>query len=241
MPTSPLVSSIYSNAVPSTISRHFLKASAHTCIRNRSHGASIHVVGSRFQVRAYVWKMAPAGAEKNTDKSYLSAVNSINPWASNRQATSTENSSKNSKDSRLNEHISSPVVATAPTGTGVESSVDHSITHLYGQSFRTYPADCPQMNVQWFHAVDVGLPCVSMRVQPAKRLTRLPGTDAKATDGPRPPSAPWGCETPGPTQEVCTVLFFGLEGDREQVPETTTGKRSCSRIRLHSKPRICRS
>lgn len=32
---------------------------------------------------------------------------------------------------------------------------DHLTTAFYGQSSRSYPKDCPPLEVQWFHAVDV--------------------------------------------------------------------------------------
>jgi hypothetical protein len=69
-----------------------------------------------------------------------SAVDSINPWAASRSTTPTQKS-KAEPDSLL---------AAAPANPD-----DHSTTHLYGQSSRTYPSGCPPLKVQWFHAVDV--------------------------------------------------------------------------------------
>jgi hypothetical protein len=73
-------------------------------------------------------------SKSKTEKSYLSsAVDSLNPWASSsRTATPTPNT---------------------PTST---TNGDHSTTHLYGQSIKSYPPDCPPLRVLWFHAVDVG-------------------------------------------------------------------------------------
>lgn len=80
--------------------------------------------------------MAPPAGDKKADKSYLStAVDSINPWAGSRSVTPTP------KD---------PQPAPSVTNPG-----DHSTSHLYGQSFKRYPLDCPPLKVQWFHAVDV--------------------------------------------------------------------------------------
>ncbi|KAF4120994.1 DDHD protein [Geosmithia morbida] len=77
------------------------------------------------------------------EKSYLSsAVDSINPWAGKQSSTSSE-------AARYDKAPSGPLAGT-PVDTG-----DHSVTHLYGQSSRTYPPDCPPLKVQWFHAVDV--------------------------------------------------------------------------------------
>ncbi|KAM0341857.1 hypothetical protein ACHAPQ_000407, partial [Fusarium lateritium] len=85
--------------------------------------------------------MAPGAADKKAEKSYLSsAVDSINPWAASRSTT--------------------PVQKLKPEEDGDSSANpanpdDHSRTHLYGQSLRTYPAGCPPLKVLWFHAVDV--------------------------------------------------------------------------------------
>ncbi|KAI1650106.1 DDHD domain-containing protein [Daldinia loculata] len=77
---------------------------------------------------------------KKVEKSYLaSAVDSINPWTTNRSTTPTP------KDAAPK--TSQPV----PT----RKAEDHSTNTLYGQSFRRYPLDCPPLNVMWFHAVDV--------------------------------------------------------------------------------------
>ncbi|KAM4065932.1 DDHD domain-containing protein [Hirsutella rhossiliensis] len=82
--------------------------------------------------------MPPDSADKKPEKSYLtSAVESINPWASSRTTTPTPDNK--------------PHEPPAPAG----ASGDHSTTPLYGQSLRTYPKDCPPLDVQWFHAVDV--------------------------------------------------------------------------------------
>ncbi|PHH79694.1 hypothetical protein CDD80_4059 [Ophiocordyceps camponoti-rufipedis] len=80
-----------------------------------------------------------AMADRKTERSYLnSAVDSINPWASSRPTTPAS-------DARRDEL---PVVATAAPG-------DHVLTPFYGQSLRSYPKDCPPLNVLWFHAVDI--------------------------------------------------------------------------------------
>ncbi|KAK4239950.1 phospholipase DDHD2 [Achaetomium macrosporum] len=80
--------------------------------------------------------MAPGSGDKKAEKSYLaSAVDSINPWAGSRNATPTAKEPQ-------------PVIAPSNTG-------DHTTNPYYGQSFRSYPLDCPPLKVQWFHAVDV--------------------------------------------------------------------------------------
>ncbi|KAK3402034.1 DDHD domain-containing protein [Sordaria brevicollis] len=81
-----------------------------------------------------------AAEKKPEAKSYLaSAVDSINPWAANRSTTPTPKEPPPPK----------PIVPVNP------NPGDHSTNPFYGQSFKRYPADCPPLNVQWFHAVDV--------------------------------------------------------------------------------------
>lgn len=96
--------------------------------------------------------MPPATGDKKPEKSYLSsAVDSINPWSASRTATPASAAD--------NKQEATAVVAGLDSTTTVPdksaASGDHSITPLYGQSFRTYPRDCPPLNVHWFHAVDV--------------------------------------------------------------------------------------
>lgn len=83
--------------------------------------------------------------EKKPEKSYLaSAVESMNPWTTSRSSTPTPKS----KDS-----TAPPQPKPAPPP--ARKADDHSTNTLYGYSLRKYPADCPPMNVMWFHAVDV--------------------------------------------------------------------------------------
>ena len=89
--------------------------------------------------------MAPEASDKKAEKSYLtSAVDSINPWAGKRAPSPSE-----APETKRTE---APKAAKTP---GLVDPGDHSITHLYGQSFRTYPSDCPPLHVQWYHAIDV--------------------------------------------------------------------------------------
>lgn len=93
-------------------------------------------------------------SELKGEKSYLSsAVESINPWAAKR-APSPAPSTKTGPEEVF---WAGPNIAPVDPG-------DHSTTHLYGQSFHTYPPDCPSLNVQWFHAVDVFHPCPTSSV-----------------------------------------------------------------------------
>ncbi|KAG7111041.1 phospholipase C20G8.02 like protein [Verticillium longisporum] len=108
--------------------------------------------------------MAPGGADKRLEKSYLSsAVDSINPWAaSSRSTTPTP------KDV--------PVQQQLVKGTGSVAG-DHSTTHLYGCSAKSYPSDCPPLKVLWFHAVDI-----------PKRKAKY--ASSKPVDDSKPPQQP---------------------------------------------------
>jgi hypothetical protein len=87
--------------------------------------------------------MGPGLADKKAEKSYLSsAVESINPWAAKR--TSSPASTLKKEDA-----------VEPPPNKASSDPGDHATTHLYGLSLRNYPDDCPPLNVQWFHAVDV--------------------------------------------------------------------------------------
>lgn len=33
---------------------------------------------------------------------------------------------------------------------------DHAVSLRHSLSLKSYPKDCPPLNVQWYHAVDVG-------------------------------------------------------------------------------------
>ncbi|KAK4447945.1 phospholipase DDHD2 [Podospora aff. communis PSN243] len=104
--------------------------------------------------------MASANGERKAEKSYLaSAVDSINPWAGSRTVTPTPKE---------------PQPAPQP------SAVDHSINPYYGQSFKKYPAGCPPLKVQWFHAVDV----------PKRKPKFLLGNDDKKDDDKKPTVQP---------------------------------------------------
>ncbi|TGJ88763.1 hypothetical protein E0Z10_g65 [Xylaria hypoxylon] len=82
--------------------------------------------------------------ERRPEKSYLaSAVESMNPWTTSRSATPAPKDS-----SSLPQPKSMPPPPAQKAG-------DHSTNTLYGNSFKKYPADCPSVNVMWFHAVDV--------------------------------------------------------------------------------------
>jgi hypothetical protein len=91
--------------------------------------------------RASLPKMASGTPSKPAEKSILSsAVDSINPWATSRTATPVADKAKDADNDPK---------------AGANASDDHSVAPLSGQSIRSYPPDCPPLNVQWFHAVDV--------------------------------------------------------------------------------------
>jgi len=83
--------------------------------------------------------------DKKPEKSYFaSAVESINPWGTSRSNTPTP------KD-----RIPLPSQKPAPATNAAKKAEDHSINSLYGRSVKTYPPDCPPLQVMWFHAVDI--------------------------------------------------------------------------------------
>lgn len=108
-------------------------------------------------------KMGTKKGEKRQEKSYLaSAVESINPWTITRSVTPTPKDRSSSPQPK----------APPPAG---QKADDHSTNTLYGISFKKYPADCPPLNVMWFHAVDI-----------PKRKPQFLRTKKKEPDNSRP-------------------------------------------------------
>lgn len=115
-------------------------------------------------------RMPLGTGDQKPEKSYLSsAVDSINPWSSSRIATPTQTPSP---DSRKQAERAATTEQGATPG-------DRTPTALYGQSFRTYPGDCPPLKVQWFHAVDV-----------PKRKPNLSKGPPKGNQEAKPPAQP---------------------------------------------------
>lgn len=115
--------------------------------------------------------MAPTSVppvDKKVEKGYFSsAVDSMNPWAGSRSTTPTPK-----------EPASSSTTPPLPSTSGPSTVPGyHTTSHVYGQSLKRYPPDCPPLNVMWFHAVDVSWSLLS-RAFPALDLT--PGTDPQA-------------------------------------------------------------
>ncbi|KZL87030.1 ddhd domain-containing protein, partial [Colletotrichum incanum] len=137
-----------------------INATSRRCWASRHTSAEWHSAQSQA--------MAPSGADRKTEKSYLSsAVDSINPWAGGRSSTPTPTPTP--KD---------PPPQPVPVPTSRPG--DHSITHLYGQSIKSYPADCPPLNVLWYHATDV-----PKRKPQFLRDTSKPVGDAKPPPQPK--------------------------------------------------------
>ncbi|KKA28023.1 hypothetical protein TD95_003692, partial [Thielaviopsis punctulata] len=83
--------------------------------------------------------MPPSNNPDKKSERAPSYLTSINPWATSRSSAP-----------------STPIkdgVPSTPT-IGSARKADHSTSHLYGRSFKSYPPDCPPMNVMWYHAVD---------------------------------------------------------------------------------------
>ncbi|ROV98622.1 hypothetical protein VSDG_04293 [Cytospora chrysosperma] len=78
-----------------------------------------------------------SAADKKAERStWASAVDSINPWSGARSSTPAPR------------EPAPPPPPTSNTG-------DHSTNPIYGISARRYPLDCPPLQIQWFHAIDV--------------------------------------------------------------------------------------
>lgn len=108
-------------------------------------------------------------AEKKQEKSYFAtAVESINPWNSSRSSTPTPKEKDKQKD----------MPPPPKPATSSKKAEDHASSTIYGQSIRRYPADCPPLNVKWFHAVDV----------PKRKPQYLKGKKEK--EDAKPPSPP---------------------------------------------------
>lgn len=98
--------------------------------------------------------------EKKTEKtSYFPSA--INPWSGSRSTTPTP------KDQPL--PPPPPPNPLSQTNRG-----DHSISSIYGHSLKSYPADCPPLKVQWFHAVDVSSDIIISRDRWADDACRCP-------------------------------------------------------------------
>ncbi|KPM44652.1 hypothetical protein AK830_g1935 [Neonectria ditissima] len=152
--------------------------------------------------------MAPAQPEKKAEQSYLSsAVNSINPWASSRSTTPTQSGKTEQKP---------PAAPANPD--------DHSTTHLYGQSFKTYPPDCPPLKVQWFHAVDV----------PKRKAQFTPSASTPTpTQPPPPPAQPkkFSAFSVSDSRSLETEYQKLLEATEHDQPPSTRDTRLTSRKR----------
>ncbi|KAL8416038.1 hypothetical protein RB596_006554 [Gaeumannomyces avenae] len=117
--------------------------------------------------------MAPTPAppvDKKVEKGYFSsAVDSMNPWAGSRSTTPTPK-----------EPGSSSTTPPLPSASGPSTAPGyHTTSHVYGQSQRRYPPDCPPLKVMWFHAVDI-----------PKRKPKLLQSKKNAVDENKPPPAP---------------------------------------------------
>ncbi|EFW99148.1 ddhd domain containing protein [Grosmannia clavigera kw1407] len=141
--------------------------------------------------------MAPT-SEKKADRATL--LSSINPWGASRRNASPARGSEAETPSVGVASGPGGIGAVAAAGATGAATVlglgstsgptmgsgaatpsggvqDHSISPFYGRSIREYPAGCPLLNVQWFHAVDV----------PKRKAEWFKGKKAVAKDGKPPP------------------------------------------------------
>ncbi|KAL2887930.1 putative phospholipase C20G8.02, mitochondrial [Ceratocystis lukuohia] len=114
-----------------------------------------------------------AKSEKKPEKAH-SYLDSINPWAASRSST----------PATPVRDTSSPLsITSAP----ITKKVDHSTSHLYGRSLSSYPADCPPLNVMWYHAVDN--PKRKPQLPPAPNVSSNANSTKKPTEEkPLPPA-----------------------------------------------------
>ncbi|SPO07148.1 related to phosphatidic acid-preferring phospholipase A1, contains DDHD domain [Cephalotrichum gorgonifer] len=148
-------------------------------------------------------------SEKMSDKSYLaSAVDSINPWAS-RGANSGQP-----------KRSATPTPAPTPEPTS-SHPIDHITNPLYGISRKSYPEDCPPLNVMWFHAVDVAK-------RKPKYLAASMSKAAKDKESNKPPSQPKKFATfqPGDSRAVEAGYQRLLEAKEERNANLPPGKKA---------------
>lgn len=104
-----------------------------------------------------------------------------------------------------------------------KASTDHLVTPFHGQSFKSYPEDCPRLKVQWFHAVDVLSPHQTAQAE----------TDT-ATGVQTEHSTEFcheGCcggQTANQAEEILSIYFTGFKEDRVSVPKTAGSRRSAA-------------
>ncbi|KAI9668390.1 MAG: hypothetical protein M1831_001144 [Alyxoria varia] len=88
-----------------------------------------------------------APSDNTTSKSYLSeTLNNLSPWSS-RSTTPKMVQEKSGEAGAAGKGS-----AAAPP---VKRGGDHRVSHRHRLSLKSYPKDCPKLDVQWFHAIDV--------------------------------------------------------------------------------------
>ncbi len=86
------------------------------------------------------------GMSSPENKSYLGAgMTALSPWASRSATPKSGVSAQESEDDKRKENPSA------------QRGGDYSVSRRLKRSFKSYPSDCPPLNVQWYHAVDVSL------------------------------------------------------------------------------------
>lgn len=78
-------------------------------------------------------------------------LGAMNPWA----VRSSSLGPASTADVKSSTGTSPPAAALPSATPGTSTTPDHSTSSYYGRSTRRYPAGCPPLNVQWFHAIDV--------------------------------------------------------------------------------------
>jgi hypothetical protein len=117
----------------------------------RRKAPSIQDVAKSISKASTAWRVehTAGGGRQNAqmssppdNKGYLSSLSSYSPWASKSVMTKPSQPKDNGAKSM-------------ETGHGAQRGGDHTVSNRHRLSLRSYPHDCPPLNVQWYHAVDV--------------------------------------------------------------------------------------
>jgi hypothetical protein len=131
-------------------------------------------------------------------KTYLEAISLYSPWASRSASPRpVEKPIKEEKEAKVFDQASS------------QRGGDHKLSKRKPLSLKYYPRDCPKLDVQWFHAVDV-----------AKRKPDYVFTNGKDADKPPPVPKKWNTFSQKDSQAI-EAAFQGLPTEEEDTAGKT--------------------
>lgn len=135
------------------------------------------------------------------------------------------------------------------SASGATGPVDHTTSHTYGQSLRSYPPDCPPANVVWFHAVDVAkrklqLQASSRRAKgttsaSAATTTTVAGAasdDSKAAKPPQPKK--FVAFEPQDCQAIESAYQRWLEAKEDERARSASDRRNRSASDVNGEPNV---